>query len=187
MISNGFVSSGYSTRIYLVMQAMLISGKSAILITLFVGSISGYTSAFCQNSFFRRIRLNSPNLVLRESTQSNGDKSARYEKNKLLNDFKTSKGEVLNPYRILKVSRTFDKTEVKQAYRKLSKKFHPDMVRNSDIFPGNWLKYNRESALADPAVALGRSAINIMNWGVLGLGQGIYKAGEVAVSQLNKD
>merc|ERR1719469_1582678 len=137
MISNGFVSSGYSTRIYLVMQAMLISGKSAILITLFVGSISGYTSAFCQNSFFRRIRLNSPNLVLRESTQSNGVKSARYEKNKLLNDFKTSKGEVLNPYRILKVSRTFDKTEVKQAYRKLSKKFHPDMVRNSDIFPGN--------------------------------------------------
>ena len=56
----------------------------------------------------------------------------------LLDEFRTANGEVVNPYKILKVSREADKFEIRQAYRKLSRRYHPDGVRHRSILPGNW-------------------------------------------------
>ena len=56
----------------------------------------------------------------------------------LLQEFRTHSGEVLNPYLVLKVSRTATITEIKDAYRALSKRYHPDIMRHKDILPGSW-------------------------------------------------
>lgn len=95
-----------------------------------------------------------------------------------MDEFKTADGDIINPYRTLKVDRDASRVEVKESYRKLSKKYHPDAVRFKTIMPGNcdnldqvrdeWeriqlsyeilsdkklrLKYDRQSALNDPGI-----------------------------------
>lgn len=54
----------------------------------------------------------------------------------LLEEFRTHSGEVLDPYDILKVSRDAERSEVRKAYLALSKRYHPDSVRNKSILPG---------------------------------------------------
>ena len=58
--------------------------------------------------------------------------------NRLLDDFRTADGEVVNPYRVLKVGRKAERKEIRRSYRKLCKKYHPDGVRFSEILPGRW-------------------------------------------------
>ena len=55
-----------------------------------------------------------------------------------LDDFKTYKGEIVNPYHILKVSKHAEKQEIKKAYWQLCKKYHPDNARQRSILPGKW-------------------------------------------------
>ena len=43
-----------------------------------------------------------------------------------------------NPYKILNVSRRAERKEIRDAYRKLSKRYHPDIVRHSKVLPGKW-------------------------------------------------
>ena len=43
-----------------------------------------------------------------------------------------------NPYQVLKVPRDAEKKEIKDAYRKLSKRYHPDGVRFREVLPGKW-------------------------------------------------
>lgn len=55
----------------------------------------------------------------------------------LLQDFKTASGEIINPYLILKVPRTANAEEIKDAYRNLSRRYHPDGMRqHREILPG---------------------------------------------------
>lgn len=60
------------------------------------------------------------------------------DSNYLLNEFRTANGEIINPYRVLKVSRNADRKEIRQSYRMLSKKYHPDGARFREVLPGNW-------------------------------------------------
>jgi curved DNA-binding protein CbpA len=55
-----------------------------------------------------------------------------------MDQFKTADGEIIDPYRILKVGRKADKEEIRKSYRMLSKKYHPDGVRFREVFPGKW-------------------------------------------------
>jgi len=63
-------------------------------------------------------------------TQNGNEKS-------FLDEFKVD-GEIVNPYAILKVSRSATKAEIKTAYRSLSRKYHPDAARFRKILPGSW-------------------------------------------------
>jgi hypothetical protein len=123
--------------------------------------------------------------------------------NTLMDEFSTADGEIVNPYKILKVSRTADRQEIRQAYLRLSKKYHPDAVaqtiKNSGILPGKcnsvqetrleWervklsyeilsdrrmrLKYDRLDVVTDPGAAFRRAALNTVAWGFMGVGKGI--------------
>lgn len=134
----------------------------------------------------------------------NNDKNSNF----LMDQFKTADGEIIDPYRILRVGRKADKNEIRQSYRMLSKKYHPDGARFRDIFPGKcnnleevrdeWeriklayeilsdkklrLKYDRHSALNDPAAALGRAALDTLGWGATSLMKGIMVLGEMAAN-----
>ena len=53
------------------------------------------------------------------------------------------------------------------------------------------LKYDRHTAIEDPAAAFGRFALNSIGWGVgeiaKGIGKGVFTVGEFAVHSLTKD
>mmetsp|Transcript_9588 Transcript_9588/g.13586 ORF Transcript_9588/g.13586 Transcript_9588/m.13586 type:complete len:138 (-) Transcript_9588:884-1297(-) len=69
----------------------------------------------------------------------NGSKNAGvYAESSLLDEFRTADGEIIEPYRTLKVGRGANKREIKTAYKKLAKKYHPDGARNLSILPGKW-------------------------------------------------
>jgi hypothetical protein len=72
------------------------------------------------------------------STDNLRDGKARDESHFLLKKFSTASGEVLNPYQVLQVSRNAERKEVRAAYIRLSKRYHPDGVRHRDILPGSW-------------------------------------------------
>ncbi len=57
---------------------------------------------------------------------------------RFLTDFRTADGTVVDPYKILQVSRSATVIEIKQSYRRLSRKLHPDMVAQMEILPGRW-------------------------------------------------
>lgn len=130
----------------------------------------------------------------------------------LLKDFSLYNGEVVDPYQVLKVSRRANTHDIKQAYRRLSRQYHPDAIRNlnepTSILPGacnnlqevrdhweriNWSyallqnpatrrKYDRHVAWADPAQALQRAAVAAAWDGVTSLGRGLWKVGTGAVT-----
>ena len=60
------------------------------------------------------------------------------EKNFLLDEFKTASGEIVNPYKLLKVPRDADRTAIRQSYRNLSRVYHPDGALHRTILPGSW-------------------------------------------------
>jgi len=144
-----------------------------------------------------------------------GERNSPSKANKLLDAFKTTKGEILNPYDVLKISRNADKGEIKQAYYKFSRMYHPDGVKFRKILPGRcknmddvayeWervklsyeilsnqklrVRYDRNSAMADPGAAVSRAvggaAMNFVGWGLSGVGKGMMKVGEMAFTHLS--
>lgn len=131
---------------------------------------------------------------------------------KLLDDFRTSWGEFINPYEVLKVNRAAEQFEIKQSYYKLSRRYHPDGMRYRDILPGScnnmedvrnhWerirmsyeilsdkksrQRYDRHEALADPGQAVRRAASDAALKGVVGMGKGLLGAGSFAYHQIVK-
>jgi len=129
-----------------------------------------------------------------------------------MDDFRTADGQIINPYKTLKIDRKAPHTEIRQSYRKLSKKYHPDACRFNTIMPGRcnnldevrdeWerinlsyeilsdkkmrKKYDRQSALNDPGLALGRVALDTVGWGVSGLAKGVFFIGKQAVNAATK-
>mmetsp|Transcript_15443 Transcript_15443/g.21509 ORF Transcript_15443/g.21509 Transcript_15443/m.21509 type:complete len:222 (+) Transcript_15443:84-749(+) len=142
--------------------------------------------------------------------KSNKSKTQKGSDSFLLEDFTTASGEVVNPYKILKVSRTADRTEIKKAYRELSRRYHPDGARFREVLPGScndaddvrehWeriklsyeilsdrkmrMKYDRHSTIADPGAAVGRAALNALGWGIAGVSKGLFKVGAGALDQM---
>lgn len=76
---------------------------------------------------------------LHASSTADSDEGTRLER-RLLDDFRIHTGEVVDPYRVLGISRSADRTEIKLAYRTLSRRYHPDGIlqRNDGILPGRW-------------------------------------------------
>mmetsp|Transcript_36696 Transcript_36696/g.56933 ORF Transcript_36696/g.56933 Transcript_36696/m.56933 type:complete len:195 (-) Transcript_36696:150-734(-) len=130
----------------------------------------------------------------------------------LLDEFSTHSGEVLNPYTILKVSRDADRTEIRRAYIELSKRYHPDGARHKEILPGRcnnlddvreeWeriklsyeilrdsrtrRRFDRHDMIADPGAAMRRAAFGAAAKGVVGIGEGLFNLGNLAVQQISK-
>lgn len=128
----------------------------------------------------------------------------------LLEDFMTAQGEVLNPYKVLKVKRDCARQDIKKAYRDLSRRYHPDGMRHRDILPGScnnldevrdhWeriklsyeilsdakmrKRFDRNTAIADPGKAMQRAALDAVGNGIMGMGKGIFDMGFRAVTQL---
>ena len=81
------------------------------------------------------------------SDNSNGNNSGSKTKfgqqttsteERFLTDFRTADGELVDPYKLLNIKRSATKIEIKESYRKLSRKLHPDAVQQSNILPGRW-------------------------------------------------
>lgn len=156
-----------------------------------------------------RKRLSVPSAV----NASTGDsRQSRDFNSRLLDDFKTATGELVNPYKILKVSRKADRTEIRNAYRSLSKAYHPDgflQKKDKAILPGRcnniedireeWeriklsyeilsdkkmrIRFDRNSAITDPKAALGRAALDTVGWGLSSVGKSFLKAGQMAFAK----
>lgn len=132
------------------------------------------------------------------------------EESFLLQEFKTHTGEVVNPYAVLKISRSADIAEIKASYRALSRRYHPDVMRHKDILPGRcnnmeevrdeWeriklsyeilkdkqtrKRFDRHEMIADPNAAIQRAAWNAMGQGIQGMTKGIFNIGAFAVEKL---
>ncbi len=133
------------------------------------------------------------------------------EASRFLADFRAANGEIIDPYRTLKLQRSATLDDIKTRYRKLSRKLHPDAVSKTRILPGNcsnidevreeWEKvkfsyeilsdpkarksYDRNSSVAevleDPGGAVGRAVVGGAVTAV-GMGFGaMWKVGELAV------
>jgi DnaJ-class molecular chaperone len=124
----------------------------------------------------------------------------------LLEEFKVANGERIHPYKILKINRSATRQEVKQAYRDLSRRYHPDGARFRDILPGNcnnlddvrdhWeriklsyeilsdvkmrKRFDRHEALADPGKAMQRAALGAVGSGI----KGVFKMGAFAFTEI---
>ena len=55
-----------------------------------------------------------------------------------LDEFKAPTGEILNPYKVLKVNRDATIVQIKNAYREQSRRYHPDTQRYKSVLPGSW-------------------------------------------------
>ena len=84
--------------------------------------------------FFQQ-QTKSPRSQTTQIRYSNGNSD---NSNYLLDEFRTADGEIVNPYRVLKVGRHADRKEIRQSYRSLSKKYHPDGARFREVLPGSW-------------------------------------------------
>lgn len=192
--------------------------RSLLLVTGLLtssGQVSGFVCNSCDQQSARAsvtgvpVRVSAP-LSAASAADADDGNASRLEK-RLLDDFRIAGGEVVNPYRVLNVSRNADRMEIKLAYRTLSRKYHPDGIlqRNDGILPGRcnsmddvreeWeriklsyeilvdrklrVRYDRNSALADPAAAVGRAALGTIGWGLSGVGKGLIEVGKMALNQ----
>ena len=132
---------------------------------------------------------------------------------KLFNQFQTSKGEILHPYKTLEVSRTATREEIKKAYYKLSRKYHPDSLHHRSILPGgcntlqdvedHWeriklsheilvskqmrCRYDRCDFIADPGAAVQRAVSNGIRRGIKEVGNSIWNLGSFTVQRIVQD
>ncbi|KAL7568673.1 hypothetical protein ACA910_021672 [Epithemia clementina (nom. ined.)] len=112
-------------------------------------------------------------------------------------------GEIIDPYKVLKVNRKADRQEIKQAYRALSRRYHPDVMIHRDILPGScnnlqdvrnhWervklsyeilkdplrrKRYDRNIVLSDPGRAVQRAATEAALDAVMSAGKGVWGIG----------
>ena len=111
-----------------------------ILLAIAITTVNSFTL-----SINRRYALTKTRARL-YSDNSNGNNSGSKTKfgeqatsveERFLTDFRTADGELVDPYKLLNVKRSASKTEIKESYRRLSRKLHPDAVQ-SNILPGRW-------------------------------------------------
>lgn len=175
-------------------------------VVLFSTIVSSFTTAPTGRLPFTKttqtITTTTSKTVLQASKSSTNGRRTNQEK--LMDDFKTISGEVIDPYTVLRVTREADKDAVKKEYYELSKLYHPDKARFGTVLPGKcnnieevedeWeriklsyeilsdkrlrAKYDRNSALADPSTTLGGGAIDLLGWGMKGVGLGMVQMGK---------
>jgi len=113
--------------------------RLAVVVTAFSPSSVTKTISPTAASPAARCRSSSSLFVSRAAP---GEDSASSDNNNnfLLDEYRLSNGEILDPYDILKVPRNADVSEIKNAYRALSKRYHPDGrmqrgISSRDILP----------------------------------------------------
>eukprot|EP00984_Skeletonema_dohrnii_P031438 scaffold23949_cov67-Skeletonema_dohrnii-CCMP3373.AAC.1 len=177
----------------LFLYAMMPSAKSIPLLLLVVAiSLTGVVDAFSfplsPRSVPSSTQLHSADPTSRGKKAKFGQRTAT-EASRFLADFRTANGEIIDPYRALRLPRSATLDDIKTRYRKLSRKLHPDAVSKSRILPGKcqnldevreeWEKvkfsyeilsdpkarksYDRNSSVAevleDPGAAVGRAVV----------------------------
>lgn len=106
-----------------------MSFKNLALVAVLAASMTATANAFCS----------APQIMItRAPTRLSASNVDLDGKEYWLEEFKTADGEILNPYSVLKVKREADISQIKNAYREMSKRFHPDKQRFRDIMPGSW-------------------------------------------------
>ena len=118
--------------------------NSLITIVAFVILEDTWAFVLCRQR--KRLDLSAAPLSRRAKTSSQSSSLPFYAsvrdsdnaKNLLLDEFRTSRGELIDPYKTLRVSRDADVREIKDSYRKSMKRHHPDGVRFREILPGRW-------------------------------------------------
>ena len=191
--------------------------KSIPLLVLAV-SLLGVVDAFYFPLSPRSVQISSTTHLCSSNDPSKGKNGktkfgqrTANEASRFLADFRTANGEIIDPYRSLRVPRSATLDDIKSSYRKLSRKLHPDAVSKSRILPGNcsnlddvreeWEKvkfsyeilsdqkarkcYDRNSSVAevlkDPTAAAGRAVVGGA-FAAVGMGFGaMWKVGELAV------
>jgi len=134
------------------------------------------------------------------------------EVSRFLTDFRTADGNVVDPYKMLRLSRDATAPQIKQSYRRLSRKLHPDMVAQNEVLPGRctnleevreeWERvkfsyeilsdpkmrksYDRNSSVAEmldnPGGAVGRAVVQGTMGGIGLVLGGAWKLGEIAIT-----
>mmetsp|Transcript_13152 Transcript_13152/g.26733 ORF Transcript_13152/g.26733 Transcript_13152/m.26733 type:complete len:360 (-) Transcript_13152:2224-3303(-) len=200
------------------MNAMMPSDKSMPLLLLVAAvSLTGVVDAFSfplsprsVPSSTQLFSSNNPTSRGKNGKAKFGQRTAT-EASRFLADFRTANGEIIDPYRALRLPRSATLDDIKTRYRKLSRKLHPDAVSKSRILPGQcqnldevreeWEKvkfsyeilsdpkarksYDRNSSVAevleDPGAAVGRAVVGGA-FTAVGAGFGaMWKVGELAV------
>ena len=83
-------------------------------------------------------RTSSSSFSLNVAGVRRNNDEQQQQQSALLNEFRIASGELIDPYKVLKVDRDSTKEQIKQAYRKMSRKYHPDQIRFQDMMPGSW-------------------------------------------------
>lgn len=189
-------------------------------VSLFLGVVDAFTLLYpSSRTSARKQQLCSSSSSSNDADASPPSKNGKTrwgqrtetEASRFLADFRDVNGDIVDPYRSLRVSRTATLDDIKASYRKLSKKLHPDAVIKSNILPGKcsnledvrneWEKvkfsyeilsdpksrksYDRNSSVAevleDPTRAVGRAVVGGV-FTAAGMGFGaVLKVGEMAV------
>jgi hypothetical protein len=186
-------------------------------VSLFLGVVDAFTLLYpSSRTSARKQQLCSSSNDADASPPSKNGKTkwgqrTESEASRFLADFRDVNGDIIDPYRSLRVSRSATLDDIKASYRKLSKKLHPDAVIKSNILPGKcsnleevrneWEKvkfsyeilsdpksrksFDRNSsvveALEDPTRAVGRAVVGGV-FTAAGMGFGaVLKVGEMAV------
>jgi DnaJ-domain-containing protein 1 len=76
-------------------------------------------------------------LPMQSSARAMREEEATKE-NRLMDEFRIFDGELINPYKVLGVSRECSSQDIRTAYRSLSRRYHPDVVMHKTILPGSW-------------------------------------------------
>ena len=96
-----------------------------------------YTTFFKNSQHVWQLYSVSPESTEQEQKKRKSRKEEE-EVSKFLTDFTTAQGNLVDPYKVLNIPRTASSVEIKQSYRKLSRKWHPDAVARKEILPGKW-------------------------------------------------
>ncbi len=202
-----------------ILNAMISSAKSIPLLLL-VGaavSLTGNVEAFSFPLSHHSVPSSTQLFSSSEPTTKGKNGKIKFgqrtatETSRFLAEFRTANGEIIDPYRALKLPRSATLDQIKTRYRKLSRKLHPDAVSKSRVLPGKcsnldevreeWEKvkfsyeilsdpkarksYDRNSSVAevleDPGKAVGRAVVGGA-FTAVGMGFGaMWKVGELAV------
>eukprot|EP00523_Entomoneis_sp_CCMP467_P006039 CAMPEP_0168735560 /NCGR_PEP_ID=MMETSP0724-20121128/9400_1 /TAXON_ID=265536 /ORGANISM="Amphiprora sp., Strain CCMP467" /LENGTH=311 /DNA_ID=CAMNT_0008782715 /DNA_START=67 /DNA_END=1002 /DNA_ORIENTATION=+ len=165
------------------------------------------TTVASRTRFPDSIHNRQSSLLLR-ARKSNNDDDNLNNNNFLMDDYRDpTTGEILDPYRILKIPRDAPRQQIKQAYRNLSRRYHPDTLLHRDILPGScnnpqdvrnhWervklsyeilsdpkqrKRFDRHEALHDPQAALQRAASQAVVGATVALGKGLWGLGSSVV------
>lgn len=140
----------------------------------------------------------------REAATARAFRERKAKRSFLLEEFTTYNGELVQPYDLLGVDREAERLEIRSAYIDMSKQYHPDAVRHTDILPvgcnsiddvrEHWeriklsyeilsdrktrLRYDRHDSIAktleDPSAAMRRAASEAVRRGGENLGKGLF-------------